>query len=77
MAEAVDHKHHFGGVGLAVTAWDSQNAIRQQRAPGGEAEAKESDEDSGGISRRTRLDIAPAPWHRLCLGRFSLGWMDG
>ena len=33
----------------------------EQRAPGGEAEAKESEEDSGGISRRTRLDIAPAP----------------
>ena len=31
----------------------------EQRAPGGESEAKESEEDSGGISRRTRLDIAP------------------
>ena len=45
----------------------------EQRAPGGEAEAKESEEDSGGISRRTRLDIAPAPWHRLCSGHFLWG----
>ena len=31
MAEAVNHKHHFGGVGLAVTAWDS-NAPTHNRA---------------------------------------------
>ena len=46
---------------LSCNLGGSTELSSEQRAPGGEAEAKESEEDSGGISRRTRLDIAPAP----------------
>ena len=46
---------------LACNLVGATELSSEQRAPGGEAEAEESDEYSGGISRLTRLDIAPAP----------------
>ena len=52
---------------------DHDGEVLGAEEAGGEAEAKGSDGNSGGISRRTRLDIAPAPWHRLCSGHSLWG----
>ena len=48
------------GVCLAMSV-EQQNCRVSREPLGGESEAKESEKDSGGISRITRLDIAPAP----------------